>query len=73
MKITQLSLAFTMIMVAAILGIVTVNASAGWEKKLDLAEEEKIREMIQNYFDKRYRSRAVNQVGDFRELTDGSS
>ncbi|MCC7130777.1 MAG: hypothetical protein B6D39_06155 [Anaerolineae bacterium UTCFX2] len=73
MKITRLSLAIVIILVLAILGIVTVNASAGREKKVDLAEENAIREVVQNYFNQRYSSRAVNQIKDFRGLTDGSA
>ena len=53
--------------------IITVNASTGSEDNDDPAEEQKIREVIQKYFDQRYRSHAVNQIEDFNELMDGSS
>lgn len=69
MKITRPSLVLFMILITAILSVVTVAASAGREKKVDLAEEE----AIQKYFDQRYRSRAANQIEDFRGLIDGSS
>lgn len=64
MKISHLPLPLIMTLVVAIFGIMPINAST---------EEEKIREVIQNYFEKRYRSRQVNQIEDFREFMDGSS
>jgi hypothetical protein len=73
MKKTRLSLSIVIIPVLAILGIITVNASAGREKMVDLAEENAIREVVQSYFDQRYSSRAVNQIKDFHGLTDGSA
>lgn len=73
MKTLHLSLAFTMLLVATILAITTINANAEMEQIVDLAEEEKIRAVIQNYFEKRYHSRQVNQIENFRELTDGSA
>ena len=73
MKITRLPLVLFMILITAILGVVTATASAGREKKVDLAEEDAVQEAIKMYFDQRYRSRAANQIEDFRGLTDGSA
>jgi Putative amidase domain len=73
MKIPRLLIAFALIIVTVILSVVTVNASAAREKITNLAEEQKIREVIQNYFDKRYRSRQANQLESLRGLTDGST
>ena len=72
MKNSHLSLIFILIMVIATFGVLTVNASVEQERTVNLAEETKIREVVFNYFNRRYRSRETNRVEDFRELLDGS-
>lgn len=72
MKITHHILIITLIMAIVTLSIVTTNASADRARTEYLAEEAEIREVVRNYFDRRYRSRATNQVEDFQELTDNS-
>lgn len=65
MKFSHLSLVFILIMFITALGVITANAGAERERTASLAEEAKIREVIRNYFDKRYRSRATNLLEDF--------
>lgn len=52
--------------------ILTTNASADQARTEYLAEEAEIREVIRNCFDRRYRSRATNQIENFQDFTDDS-
>jgi hypothetical protein len=72
MKISYLSFALIMILVAANIGKSTVNANSEQENRENSTEEENIKQVIRKYFDRRYHSRAVNQVEDFREFSDGT-
>jgi hypothetical protein len=56
-----------MVIIVALFGFMNVHARAIQQKSANHADEEKIREVIQNYFDRRYGSRAVNQIGDIHE------
>ena len=71
MSVKRFSIAFIIIAIV-ILGFFTVNASTNSEIIDNYEEEIKIREVILDYFDRRYDSRMNNQLANFSELTDGS-
>jgi len=71
-KIWSWVLSFIVLASTAIFGVITVGARTERVRIENLGEEEKIRTLIQNYFDKRYQSRKINHAGDFSELTDES-
>lgn len=72
MKIKQYVWTVVLIIAITTFGVMVVNASSEKERVENPVEETKIQEVIRNYFDKRYRSRATNQIEDLRELTDNS-
>lgn len=61
-----------LVMAIVTFSILTTNASADQARTEYLAEEAEIREVIRNYFDRRYRSRATNQIENFQDFTDDS-
>ena len=73
MRIKQyIQISITVIVTTIVFGIMAVNVSAKREIIENHFEEIEIREVIHNYFDKRYLSRANNRVEDFRDIMDNS-
>ncbi|MFZ6028791.1 MAG: amidase domain-containing protein [Chloroflexota bacterium] len=73
-NIKRLTLVF--ILLLALMGMIritTIRVKAEQVRKVNLSDEEKIRQVIYAYFDKRYYSRMTSQVQDFHELIDSSS